>query len=69
MAEIHALRDLSTDDRQLLKEAVCDAVLSRTRAVVSGENEFGAAVLGGRPSRTLSSGFILPRINQDYQAN
>lgn len=65
MAEIHALRDLSTDDRQLLKEAVCDAVLSRTRAVVSGENEFGAAVLGGRPSRTLSSGFILPRISQD----
>lgn len=65
MAELAALRDMSADERQLLKEAVCDAVLSRTHAIVSGDGDFGRIVLGGRPSRTLSSGFILPRINDD----
>jgi hypothetical protein len=65
MAELAALRDLSADERQLLKEAVCDAVLSRTHAVVSGHGEFGRTILGNRPSRTLASGFILPRINDD----
>ncbi|MGA2637950.1 helicase-related protein [Methylocella sp.] len=53
------------DDRQLLKEAVCDAVLERTRRVVAGEGVHGAAVLGEKPSRILSSAFILPRLNED----
>jgi hypothetical protein len=56
---------MSPDDRQLLKEAVCDAVLERTRRVVSGAGVYGATVLGEKPSRTLSSGFILPRLNED----
>jgi hypothetical protein len=53
------------DDRQQLKEAVCDAILERTRRVVSGEGTHGAVVLGERPSRVLSSAFILPRLNED----
>jgi hypothetical protein len=53
------------DDRQQLKEAVCDAILERTRRVVSSEGSHGAVVLGEKPSRTLSSGFILPRLNED----
>jgi hypothetical protein len=65
MADPRALEGLSWDDRQLLKEAVCDAVLERTRRVVSGEGPYGAVVLGEKPSRTLSSGFILPRLNED----
>lgn len=54
---------LSADDLQELKEAVCDAVLERTRRVVSGEGEFGRTILGDKPSRVLSSGFLLPRLN------
>jgi hypothetical protein len=65
MADPRALDGLSWDDRQLLKEAVCDAILERTRRVVSGEGAYGAIVIGDKPSRTLSSGFILPRLNED----
>ena len=65
MAEPPALNGMEWDDRQQLKEAVCDAVLERTRRVVSGEGAHGAAVLGEKPSRILSSGFILPRLNED----
>src|SRR5205814_132245 len=65
MAEPRALDGMPWDDRQLLKEAVCDAVLERTRRVVSGEGVYGAAVLGEKPSRILSSAFILPRLNED----
>jgi hypothetical protein len=60
------VRDMTADDRQELKEAVCDAVLERTRRVVSGEGDFGRVVLGDRPSRVLASGFILPRLNVDF---
>ena len=52
-----------SDDLKELKEAVCDAVLERTRRVVSGEGEHGRVVLGEKPSRVLSSGFLLPRLN------
>ena len=65
MAEPRALDAMPWDERQQLKEAVCDAVLERTRRVVSGEGAHGAVVLGEKPSRTLSSGFILPRLNED----
>jgi Lhr-like helicase len=65
MAEPSALDGLSWDDRQLLKEAVCDAILERTRKTVSGEGAYGAVVVGEKPSRTLSSAFILPRLNED----
>lgn len=65
MAEPRALDGMQWDDRQLLKEAVCDAVLERTRRVVSGEGVHGATVLGEKPSRILSSAFILPRLNED----
>jgi hypothetical protein len=65
MADPRALDGLSWDERQLLKEAVCDAILERTRRVVSGEGGWGAAVVGEKPSRTLSSGFVLPRLNED----
>ena len=65
MAEPRALEGMQWDDRQQLKEAVCDAVLERTRRVVSGEGAHGAAVLGEKPSRVLSSAFILPRLNED----
>ena len=44
------LQGMSWDQRQELKEAVCDAVLDRTRRVVTGEGSHGAAVLGERPS-------------------
>ena len=54
------LQGMSWDQRQELKEAVCDAVLDRTRRVVTGEGSHGAAT-----SRVLSSGFILPRLNED----
>jgi Helicase conserved C-terminal domain len=56
---------LAADDLQELKEAVCDAVLERTKRLVSGEGEHGRVVLGERPSRALSSGFLLPRLNAD----
>ena len=65
MAEPHALEGMQWDDRQHLKEAVCDAVLERTRRVVSGEGVHGAVVPGEKPSRVLSSAFILPRLNED----
>lgn len=44
MAELRALDGLNADERQLLKEAVCDAVLERTRGVVSGEGPHGGIV-------------------------
>lgn len=65
MSEPRALRDMEPDERQLLKEAVCDAILERTRRLVSGGGEMGRTILGGRPSRVLSSGFILPRVDVD----
>jgi hypothetical protein len=65
MAEPRALDGMQRDERQELKEAVCDAILERTRRVVSGEGPHGAVILGERPSRVLSSGFILPRLNED----
>jgi hypothetical protein len=65
MAEPNALAGMSSDERQELKEAVCDAVLERTRQVVSGDGEFGRMVFSERPARKLSSGFILPRLDED----
>ncbi|CAN5311405.1 hypothetical protein BH10PSE1_BH10PSE1_24360 [soil metagenome] len=65
MADPQSLDGLNWDDRQILKEAVCDAILERTRRVVSGVGAYGEAVLGEKPSRALSSGFILPRLNAD----
>lgn len=65
MSEPVALRDMEADERQLLKEAVCDAILERTRRLVSGDGEVGRTILGAKPSRALSSGFILPRIDED----
>jgi hypothetical protein len=65
MADPTALTGMSADDRQELKEAVCDAVLERTRQVVSGDREFGRIVLGDRPARKLSSAFILPRLDEN----
>ena len=65
MAEPRALDGMQWDERQQLKEAVCDAILERTRRAVSGEGEHGTVVIGEKPSRTLSSGFILPRLNED----
>ena len=59
-----ALTDMTHDDQQILKEAVCDAILERTRRVVSGSGMAGKAILGGYPSRILSSGFILPRLDE-----
>ena len=65
MAEPRALEGMQRDERQELKEAVCDAVLERARRVVSGEGQHGAIILGEKPSRLLSSGFILPKLNED----
>lgn len=65
MAEPRALDGLEADEKQLLKEAVCDAILERARKVVSGDGTYGAVILGEKPRRTLSSGFILPRLNED----
>jgi hypothetical protein len=65
VSEPTALIDMDADERQLLKEAVCDAILERTRRIVSGDGEVGRTVLGAKPSRVLSSGFILPRIDED----
>jgi len=65
MTEPSTVASLNWDERQLLKEAVCDALLERTRRIVSGEGVLGAVILGEKPSRTLSSGFILPRLNED----
>lgn len=56
---------LSWDDDQELKEAVCDAVLERMRRAVSGEGDFGVAIYGRAPSRELTSGFLVPRLNID----
>ena len=57
------LNQLPPDEAQELKEAVCDAVLERTRRVVSGERGYGASILGSKPSRVLSTGFLVPRLN------
>ncbi|WP_379066204.1 DEAD/DEAH box helicase family protein [Mesorhizobium sp. UC74_2] len=65
MVEPLPLRSMSPDDRQILKEAVCDAIVERTRRVVSGAGEEGRFILGSKPSRVLSSGFILPRHDQN----
>ena len=65
MAEPAPVADMDLNECQELKEAVCDAVLERTRRVVSGDRDHGQIVLGDRPSRVLSSGFVLPRLNVD----
>ncbi len=65
MGEPTPVRTMDPDERQELKEAICDAVLERTRRVVSGEGEYGRVILNERPSRVLASGFILPRLNAD----
>lgn len=65
MSEPSALRDMEPDERQLLKEAVCDAIVERTRRLVSGDGEVGRTILGAKPSQVLSSGFIMPRINEN----
>jgi hypothetical protein len=65
MADPLSLDGMSSDERQELKEAVCDAVLERTRRVVSGDGAYGAVIIGAKPSYKLSSGFILPRNNQN----
>lgn len=65
MSEPDVLQKMDADERQLLKEAVCDAILERTRRLVSGDGEVGRTILGAKPSRLLSSGFILPRIDED----
>ncbi|MEH2509473.1 Lhr-like helicase [Nitrobacteraceae bacterium AZCC 1564] len=65
MADPRALVGLSADEKQELKEAVCDAVLERTRQVVSGDGDFGRVIFHERPARKLSSGFILPRLDAD----
>lgn len=59
------LTGLPWDDDQELKEAVCDAVLERARRAVSGTGDFGTAIFGQRPSHALSSGFLLPRLDND----
>lgn len=64
MSEPFALQSMHPDERQVLKEAVCDAILERTRRVVSGTGDLGLTVMGSRPSRILSSGFILPRLDE-----
>lgn len=65
VTEPAALIEMNADERQLLKEAVCDAILERTRRMVSGDGEVGGMILGAKPSRVLSSGFVLPRIDED----
>jgi hypothetical protein len=65
MADPRALDGMSWDERQELKEAVCDAVLERARQVVTGDGAYGSVILNERPSRKLSSGFILPRLDSD----
>jgi Helicase conserved C-terminal domain len=63
--DLQSLVAFDNDARQELKEAVCDAVLERVRCVVAGEGAFGATILGDRPSRVLSSGFVLPGLSAD----
>ena len=58
-------RELPFERAQELKEAVCDAVIERTRRVVSGEGGFGSAIYGRLPSHALTSGFIVPRMSTD----
>ncbi|WP_426434079.1 hypothetical protein [Bradyrhizobium genosp. P] len=65
MSESQALEGMSWDQRQELKEAVCDAVLERARQVVTGDGIYGSVILNERPSRKLSSGFVLPRLDVD----
>jgi hypothetical protein len=65
MIEPTPVADMDPNERQELKEAVCDAVLERTRRVVSGDGDHGCIILGDKPSRVLSSGFVLPRLNVD----
>lgn len=65
MADPTSLNGMTTDNRQELKEAVCDAVLERIRQVVSGTGDNGLVILGAKPSQLLASGFVLPRINAD----
>ena len=56
---------LPGDDLQELKEAVCDALVERTRRAVAGEDEFGAEILGAKPSKSLVSGFLLPGVDKN----
>lgn len=56
---------LPGDDLQELKEAVCDALIERTRRAIAGEDEFGAMILGAKPSKTLVSGFLLPSLDKN----
>src|SRR5713101_353637 len=65
MADPQVLDELTWDQSQELKEAVCDAVLERARQVVTGDGAYGSIILNERPSRKLSSGFVLPRLNPD----
>lgn len=50
------LQGMSWDQRQELKEAVCDAVLDRTRRVVTGEGSHGAALLEYFPAASSFRG-------------
>lgn len=52
------------DQRQEMKEGVADAHLEFVRRRTSGEGDMGR-ILFGCPSRTLASGFLLPRVNAD----
>lgn len=65
MVEPAFVTDIDSASIQELKEAVCDAILERTRRAVSGEGGHGDVIVGDKPSRRLASGFILPRINMD----
>src|ERR1051326_3339121 len=65
MREADLVSLLAPDDLQELKAAGCDAVIERTKRLVSGEGEHGRVVLGEKPSRVLASGFLLPRLNAD----
>ena len=56
---------LDWDWAQELKEGVCDALLERTKKVVSGDGDFGRCILGQKPSQALSSGFLVPRFEND----
>lgn len=57
------LSRLGRDDGQELREAVCDALIERTRRAVSGEGQHGDRIFGARPSKVLSSGFLVPRLS------
>lgn len=61
VAPVDVDKVLSRDDAQEAKEAICDAVIERMRRVVSGEGGFGAFIYGRRPSRAMTSGFLISR--------